>query len=189
MDDAGGIPEWEKENRAGNGRMKQDQIREWKTGQYDSMDCKQYKLTGSRRRIGIIGLVLLLGTGLIGCKVTADQEIEKIRDMDFTVLAEEEIPEEVRRMIEERKETEFKLTFQDGSALYICVGYGQQEQGGYSIAVNDLYETENAIYADTNLIGPDADREELYRDPEKESPSFPYLVLKTEYIHKVVVFD
>lgn len=169
--------------------MMQDQIREWKTGPYDGRNGKHYKCTGYRKRLGIMGLVLLLGTGLTACTVAADQEIEKIRDIEFTVLAEEEIPEEVKRMIEERKETDFKLTFQDGSALYICVGYGRQEQGGYSIAVNDLYETENAVYADTNLIGPDADQEELYRDPDKESPSFPYLVLKTEYIHKVVVFD
>ena len=34
------------------------------------------------------------------------------------------------------------------------MGYGTQETGGYSIAVNALYETANAIYVDTNLIGP-----------------------------------
>ena len=34
------------------------------------------------------------------------------------------------------------------------MGYGTQQTGGYSIAVNDLYETANAVYIDTNLIGP-----------------------------------
>ena len=70
--------------------------------------------------------------------------------------------------------------------MYICVGYGEQVSGGYSIAVNALYLTENAIYADTTLLGPDPS------DPaagKKNSVSCPYIVLKTEFIDKPVVFD
>ena len=188
--------------------MKQDQIRIGKTGpeehnesisdpyngrinrrQDASISRKHNGITGGIGRIPILVLAVLISISLAGCKPETDRRSEKIRDIDFTVLAEEEIPEEIRTMVEEKKETEFKLTFQDGSALYICIGYGRQEQGGYSITVKDLYETENAVYADTNLIGPDAEQKELYQDPAKKSPSFPYLVLKTEYINKVVVFE
>ena len=48
---------------------------------------------------------------------------------------------------EERKAENFKLTYSDKQYLYICIGYGEQETGGYSIAVNELYLTDNAIYA------------------------------------------
>lgn len=92
---------------------------------------------------------------LCGCTVITKDGNEKVRDIDFTVLAEDNIPDELKQVIEEKKEKEFKLTYQDNGFLYICVGYGRQETGGYSITVNDLYLTGNSIYVDTNLIGPD----------------------------------
>ncbi len=86
----------------------------------------------------------------------------------------------------EKKDPMEKITYQDNGFMYICVGYGEQVSGGYSIAVNALYLTENAIYADTTLLGPDPS------DPaagKKNSVSCPYIVLKTEFIDKPVVFD
>ena len=77
------------------------------------------------------------------------------------------------------------MSFQDGNYLYLCVGYGQQETGGYSIAVNALYETENAVYFDTTLLGPEPGED----GGKKTSPSYPYVVIKTEYIEKPVVFE
>ena len=93
--------------------------------------------------------------------------MEKIKDLEFTVIAEDNIPEELLGKIEEKKKEAFKT----------------QQTGGYSIAVNDMFETANAIYVDTNLIGP---------QPEEKSnqvESYPYIVLKTEFIDKPVVFD
>lgn len=86
-------------------------------------------------------------------------------------------------MIGQKKTDAFKITFEDKGFLYICVGYGTQATGGYSIAVNDLYETANAVYVDTNLIGPSPE--------EKGNPveSYPYIVIKTEFVDKPVVFD
>ena len=77
----------------------------------------------------------------------------------------------------------FKLTYADEGYLYICIGYGKQESGGYSVTVNDLYETENAIYVNTNLLGPKAG------STPATSPSYPYIVLKVEFREKTVVFD
>lgn len=111
------------------------------------------------------------------------QSTEKVRDIQFAVLAEENIPEECQIMIEEKKESPFQFTYEDGQYLYICIGYGVQETGGYSISVNDLYLTENAVYVDTNLIGPAADEEKI------QTKTYPYVVLKTEYLEENVVFD
>lgn len=134
------------------------------------------------KRLLSICLVCLLTFGVIACGKKQDA-MEKIKDLECTVIPEEKIPEELLAMIEEKKENSFKLTFEDQGFLYICVGYGVQATGGYSIAVNALYETANAIYVDTNLIGPGPE--------EKSNPvaSYPYIVIKTEFVDKPIVFD
>lgn len=131
----------------------------------------------------------MLGTAalflLTGCAKEKDP-MEKIKDLEFTVLAEDNIPEELKTIIDEKKENAFKVTYQDNGFLYICIGYGEQVSGGYSITVNALYLTENAIYADTTLLGPDpADA----ASEKKNAPSYPYIVIKTEFVDKPVVFN
>lgn len=129
---------------------------------------------------GLLSLCLLAGCG------EKKDPMEKIKDLEFTVLADENIPEELKAVIEEKKASPFKVTYQDNGFMYICIGYGEQVSGGYSIAVNALYLTENAVYADTTLLGPDPS------DPaagEKKAPSTPYIVLKTEFVDKPVVFN
>lgn len=134
-----------------------------------------------RKRIWSVLLVCLLCMGVIACGSKEDP-MEKIKDLEFSVIAEDNLPEELAGIITEKKTDPFKLTFQDQGFVYICIGYGEQETGGYSIAVNELYETGNAVYIDTNLIGPSAE------EKGKKSPSYPYVVVKTEYIDKPVVF-
>lgn len=132
--------------------------------------------------------MLLLGAQLLGicllsgCSITENSGM-KLRDLEFTVVSDERLPEELKNLIEERKTAEFKFTYSDQESLYICIGYGEQSTGGYSIAVNELYLTDNAILVDTNLLGPPA--------AEKENPavSYPYIVIKTEFLDKNVVFE
>lgn len=135
-----------------------------------------------QKRILSAFLVCLMCMSVYACGKQQDP-MEKIKDLDCTVIAEENIPEELFGMIEQKKTDAFKITFEDKGFLYICVGYGTQQTGGYSIALNALYETVNAIYVDTNLIGP---------APEEKSnqvESYPYIVIKTEFLDKPVVFD
>lgn len=135
-----------------------------------------------QKRILSAFLVCLMCMSVYACGKQQDP-MEKVKDLDCTVIAEENIPEELFDMIEQKKTDAFKITFEDKGFLYICVGYGTQQTGGYSIALNALYETVNAIYVDTNLIGP---------APEEKSnqvESYPYIVIKTEFLDKPVVFD
>ncbi len=76
-----------------------------------------------------------------------------------------------------------KLTYTDQEHLYIAVGYGVQQTGGYSIAVNQCYLTKNAIYFDTTLVGPSKGEQ------VNQAKSYPYLVVKTGYSEKSVVFE
>lgn len=108
---------------------------------------------------------------------------EKIRDIEFTVIEEEKIPEELMSKINENEKQTFKLTYADNGALYIAEGYGKQATSGYSIEVTECYETENAVYVHTNLLGP-AKEEKVV-----ESETYPYIVIKVEYIDKNVVFQ
>ena len=113
-------------------------------------------------------------------------ETEKEEDrnnLEFTVVSEDRLPDELKEILDQKKESAFKLTYADEGYLYICVGYGKQESGGYSVTVNELYETDNAIYVNTNLLGPKAG------SSPGTSPSYPYIVLKIEFRDKTVVFD
>ena len=98
------------------------------------------------------------------------------------MVKDADVPEELMNMINEKKAEAFKMTFKSEDYLYIIVGYGTKPTGGYSIAVNDLYLTKNAIYFDTDLIGPE-DTESV-----TEASSTPYIVVKLELIDKRVVF-
>ena len=83
----------------------------------------------------------------------------------------------------EKKEASFKMTYADSGYLYLCVGYGKQDSGGYSITVDDLYASGEMIYLDTSLIGPKQAKE------LSKTPSYPYIVIKTPFEDKTVVFD
>lgn len=137
------------------------------------------KLTIAMLAISICLALILLATG---CS-TEQLSTEKLRDIDFTVVDEDDIPEELEEMIDEKEDQPFKLTYADDGVLYIAVGYGEQPTTGYSIQVKELYESKNAIYIHTNLIGPAKDEKIL------ERKTHPYIVVKLEYIDKNVVFE
>lgn len=119
---------------------------------------------------------------LTGCTLLSQEKV-KLRDLDFTVLSEEKIPEQLMAVIEEKKGSPFRITYTDNDNLYICVGYGEQDTGGYSIAVDELYLTDTNIIAATSLLGPDAS------EKSNQVPSYPYIVIKTEYLEQTVTFE
>lgn len=135
-------------------------------------------------KYGICVLGMMILCLFTGCAKAKDP-LEKIKDLEFTVLAEDNVPEELRKVIEDKKMNAFKVTYQDNGFLYICIGYGEQVSGGFSITVNDLYLTDNAIYVDTTLMGPDP----AEAAPKKNTQSYPYIVIKTEFVDKPVVFN
>ena len=130
---------------------------------------------------GLAMWVLVVRT-LSGCTVNGDNG-NKVRDLDFTVVADTDIPQELKQIIAEKQQSPFKLTYSDDKNLYIVVGYGKQASGGYSIAVNDLYLTDNSIVLDTELIGPDKG------ENTGTEPSYTFIVIKTEMSELPVVFQ
>lgn len=117
-----------------------------------------------------------------GCSIeTYDETKEK--DVDYTILSEEEIPEQVDKIIEESKNKNFRKTYSDGDYLYMIIGYGAQPTSSYSIEVQEIYESTNAIYITTMLKGPSKAETVL------EVETYPYVVVKVQYTDKAVVFQ
>lgn len=135
-----------------------------------------------KKKISLL-LVLLLGVMLFcGCTLKK-AGTEKIRDLEYTVLEESEVPELLKEEIEQKKTDDFKLSYREDDYLYIVRGFGMQETGGYSIQMQELYLADNAIYFDADLIGPESSE-----DVEK-AVSYPYIVIKTERLEENVVFE
>jgi len=142
----------------------------------------------SRRRSG----KLLLAAGLLvwvfvvriltGCSVEKENQ-EKVRDLEFTVVGEADLPEELKNLIAEKKMAPFKLTYSNDQGLFIAVGYGEQPSGGYSITVEELYLTENAIVIDTELQGPEKG------ETVGAEKSYPFVVIQTEQLENPVIFQ
>ena len=136
-----------------------------------------------RGMVLIRGVLLFLTVCMLpGCASRA-RNTEKIRDLEFTVLDKEAVPPEFKTLIEENKAVPFKLTYADQGQLYIAEGYGPQPASGYSVEVKELYETQDAVYIETNLLGPGKGEE------TKDKTTFPYVVVQLEYIEKDVLFD
>lgn len=129
-----------------------------------------------------LSMWILAACTLSGCKVSEDHK-DKVRDLEFTVVADTDIPQELKQIIAEKQKSPFKLTYSDDQNLYIVVGYGEQASGGYSIAVNELYLTDNSIVLDTELIGPEKG------ENAGTEPSYPFIVIKTEMSELPVVFQ
>ncbi|MCD8337313.1 MAG: protease complex subunit PrcB family protein [Lachnospiraceae bacterium] len=117
---------------------------------------------------------------LAGCRKTEESERTEV---EFSVMTDKELPQELLGIIEENKENEMRLTWADGEEMYLIRGYGKQSTGGYSIAVAECAEDEETLWFDTRLIGPQ-DTEGLSGEA-----SCPYLVVKIVSTEKEVVID
>ena len=107
---------------------------------------------------------------------------KRVNVMEYKVLSEEEIPIEILEEIEKYKEESVQCSYICSDKLYIVVSYGMQDTSGYTVEVNDLYESSNAIFVKTTLKGPASLKE------AKEETTYPYIVLRISLSDKKVVF-
>lgn len=140
------------------------------------------KIEKLQKKIILSCVILSLFLCVTGCSVT-DLEGKKKQELDFTVLEKENIPEELKTMIEEKKNNPMKLTYTDQGKMYLVRGYGQKESSGYSIEVKELYETDNAVHILTELKGPEEKEQVIQKH------TWPYVVVKMDYQNRHVVFE
>lgn len=131
-----------------------------------------------KRFLRAIATVIFLSAAMMllltGCG--ADEAGDKLKDLEFTVVGENDQPDALKSIIAEKSKVAFQISYTIGEDLYIAIGYGEQPSGGYSISVNEFYETEKAIFVDTTLIGPSTAQNVT------DTPTTPYVVIKTKNI-------
>ena len=134
---------------------------------------------GKRICLLVLAVCVLLGLG--GCRIIRIEEEER-KPLEYTIVNQQEIPEEILSLIEEKKAGEFQMTYQSGEEMYLIKGYGRQMSGGYSIRVEELSHSSNGIFFMTHLIGPKD-------DSMAGESSYPYIVVKMAYREEPVVFE
>lgn len=126
----------------------------------------------------IFGIAIMF----VGCGIKKIDS-QKEENIEYIIVEEDSIPEQLKKIIVEKKEKIFQLAYKDGEDMYICVGYGKQPTGGYSIKVKEIYSTKNCICIDTTLIGPNENQLVL------KAASFPYIVVKINNSKKTVIYN
>lgn len=109
-------------------------------------------------------------------------EEEKKRDLAYTVIEQDEMPQELKEQIEKEEKNVFGITYADQGILYVARGFGEKKTDGYHAEVTACYETEDTIYVTTELRGP-----QKGEDIKKEK-NCPYVVIKMDYEEKQVMF-
>lgn len=132
-------------------------------------------------KIVYVVMVFLLAIQIGGCGGNY-KESENGMSLEYTVLGETKIPEELLNQIEEKKAEGFELTYRDNEYLYIAKGFGEQKTSGCSISVTNLTSENQTIYFESKLVIPQEN------ENVNSVSSFPYIVIKTELIEFPVVF-
>lgn len=135
-----------------------------------------------RRWIWGLCVLLLLSMGLWGCSFSSFTDGEG-RELDFTVVSRSELPEEVEAVLSQQLGTAFQTACQYEEYLYLICGYPAQKTSGYSVQVKKLTATDEAIYFQSELLGPSGE------ETVAEEETVPWLVVKTEYLDLPVIFE
>ena len=133
-----------------------------------------------KKAAGLVCIFLLMVI-LTGCQLIRIEEGERT-PLKYTIVKQEEIPAEAVELMEQKKEKTFQMTYQVGEVRYLMKGYGEQLTGGYSIQVEEVSESENAVFCKTRLIGPTEEK-------AGSEPSYPCIVLKIAETKKPVEFS
>lgn len=133
------------------------------------------------KKILLFFVLGIMSFGLVGCGEKGSGAIGK--DIDYTVVSEADIPAELKEGIDENKVNPFQMAYTDGEFMYLAVGYGEQESGGFSIQVETLCEKGDEVLFSTDLVGPDESKIVTMRK------TTPYIVVKTEQIDKNIIYE
>ena len=133
-----------------------------------------------RRYVLILGCVFRL-LCMTGCALQTKEK--KLRDVEYTVVGAEDVPQELQEEINKIKDEEFQLTYDDGAYLYMAKGYGTRESSGYNISVQQVYLTEHTIVFETQITGPAEGTDAANKE------TTPYIVIKTERLDGQVIFE
>ena len=131
-----------------------------------------------KRRIQILVFLIILSVILAGC---IKKEEGKKQAVSYAVCKRNVIPEQLGKLIDEQKKELFHFTYTTGEFTYYVIGYGSQPGYGYKIRVNEFCADKTHIYIDTTLKG-------VTKEHQKKGRSYPYIILKSQFYEKDVIF-
>ena len=129
-----------------------------------------------RGRVLLAAVILML---LASCRITDVSEGER-KELSYAIVKPGDFPPEIDQILRRKKESAFQMAYD----RYILRGYGKQKSGGFSIQIEEVSKSENAVFVRTKLVGPAA------KEEQKGAASCPYVVLKTKAAAGIsVVFE
>ena len=76
--------------------------------------------------LGTFFMVTVLSSLLSGCSIE-DTNRTKVKDLEYAIVEDADVPEEVMSMIEEKKAADFKITYELDGETYVF-GYSVEEK-------------------------------------------------------------
>lgn len=134
-----------------------------------------------KKRI-VFFLLVLMAAFFAGCGEKVNKP-EKIKDVEYTVQEEGQLPEELLTKMKEKQKEPFQMTYETEGYVYIAKGFGTQATSGYSVRVLELYEAAEGIVFTAELLGPAKD--ELVLQVE----TYPYIVIKIPDLGLDILFN
>lgn len=132
-----------------------------------------------KQRIWILVLVVILCMMQAGC-INKEEEGQR-QKVVYVVCKRSVIPVQLGKLIDEQKKEAFHFTYTTGDFTYYVIGYGRQYGSGYKIKVREFSADQTHIYIDTILKG-------VTKEHQKQGKSYPYIVLKSQFYEKDVIF-
>ena len=108
-----------------------------------------------RGRVLLAAVILML---LASCRITDVSEGER-KELSYAIVKPGDSAGN-RSDLRRKKESAFQMAYESGDDLYILRGYGKQKSGGFSIQIEEVSKSENAVFVRTKLVGPAAKEEQ-----------------------------
>ena len=95
-----------------------------------------------RGRVLLAAVILML---LASCRITDVSEGER-KELSYAIVKPGDFPPEIDQILRRKKESAFQMAYESGDDLYILRGYGKQKSGGFSIQIEEVSKSENAVF-------------------------------------------
>ena len=132
------------------------------------------------KRTGGLLCVLLLALLPAGCQFIRIEEGERT-PLEYTIVKQEEIPEEISELMEQKKKESISDDLSGGRYKVSGEGIWRAAYRRVQYSGGGVSESENAVFCKTRLIGPE-------KADAGSEPSYPCIVLKIRETEKPIEF-